>query len=82
MPSIPEEELSAVEFRQLMKRCPIERAKLAISLLDGSRRRITRLSAIRVQALEQLRAEGWTLQQIADELGVSRQQVHRLLKAV
>jgi len=38
------------------------------------------LAKMRADAIEELRQEGWSIGRIAKELGVSRQQVHRLAR--
>lgn len=55
------------------------RIQRASQLMEEHRRAISRLAIIRGNAIAELR-QGQSVQRIADQLGVTRQQVHRLLR--
>ena len=64
------------------------RAAIAASRLVGETRRIEHardavesIAADRQRRARELRDSGWTLQQIADLIGVSPQTIHKLVKA-
>jgi signal transduction histidine kinase len=59
---------------------PLTRMQMAASAMDDHRAAINRLAIMRGQALQELRASGRTAAELADDLGVTRQQVHRLLR--
>ncbi len=59
---------------------PLARAEAAATLMDQHRRAIADLAAVRAAALRELRDQGMSAINIAETLGISRQQVHRLLR--
>jgi DNA-directed RNA polymerase specialized sigma24 family protein len=59
---------------------PLARVQMASSSMDRHRVAIARLATIRGQALLELRARGHSAADLAGMLGVTRQQIHRLLR--
>lgn len=59
---------------------PLTRVQMASVAMDEHRRAMSRLATIRAQALLELRQQGNSAAEIARMLGISRQQVHRLLR--
>lgn len=69
------------EFQQLLSTPDLlARVQLASAAMDKHRVAMFRLANIRGQALLELRAQGRSAADLADQLGVTRQQVHRLLR--
>ena len=68
------------EHARLAKMTPLARAKAAAELMDEHRQAIADLAAIRAGALRELRDQGMSAINISEALGISRQQVHRLLR--
>jgi excisionase family DNA binding protein len=68
------------EHTRLAKMTPLARAEAAATLMDQHRRAIADLAAVRAAALRELRDQGMSAINIAEALGISRQQVHRLLR--
>jgi excisionase family DNA binding protein len=68
------------EHESLARLTPLARAKAAAGLMDNHRHAMAALAAVRAGALRELRDQGMSVLDIADALGVSRQQVHRLLR--
>ncbi|HTJ77227.1 MAG TPA: helix-turn-helix domain-containing protein [Acidimicrobiales bacterium] len=60
---------------------PLVRAQRAASMMHHHRVAMSRLAAVRAQALVELRQSGRSAAGLAEDLGVSRQQVHRLLRS-
>jgi len=58
---------------------PIERAKHAAHLMDRHRSAISQLAMLRSEALVEARSAGSSANDIAKQLMITRQQVHRLL---
>ena len=65
---------------RLAKLTPLARAKAAAQLMDEHRQAIADLAAVRAAALRELRDQGMSAAHISEALGISRQQVHRLLR--
>jgi len=59
---------------------PRDRALGAVTLMDDLRSQLELVSRVRTAAIMELRAEGLSVSSIAMELGISRQQVHKLLR--
>ncbi len=59
---------------------PLDRLKAAGKAIEEARTSMGTLAKMRADAIEELRQEGWSIGRIAKELGVSRQQVHRLAR--
>lgn len=59
---------------------PAMRAQMAASAIDEQRLWMTRLAMIRAHALLELVDGGATVTGLAEQLGISRQQVHRLIR--
>ncbi len=68
------------EHEKLAGMTPLARAKAAAALMDDHRQAIAQLAALRSVALRELRDQGMSALDIAEALGISRQQVHRLLR--
>lgn len=69
------------EFETLLKtEDPLERARMAASRIHEHRVAMSRLATIRAQALLELQRQGHTVVDVARILGITRQQVHRLLR--
>lgn len=68
------------EIAELMALAPLDRVRAASARMDLHRAAMARLGAVRGEALLALRAEGRSAIELAEELGVSRQQVHRLMR--
>jgi excisionase family DNA binding protein len=68
------------EHARLAKMTPLARAKAAADLMDEHRHAIADLAAVRAAALRELRDQGMSAINISEALGISRQQVHRLLR--
>lgn len=68
------------ELTSLAKMAPLARATEAAHLMDEHRNAISRLAAARAGALRELRDSGLSVINIAEALGISRQQVHRVLR--
>jgi hypothetical protein len=62
----------------LLELPPLERAEAAARLMDAYRSAISRIATLREQALVEARFDGVSAAAIAHELGITRQQVHRL----
>jgi DNA-directed RNA polymerase specialized sigma24 family protein len=58
----------------------VVRAQMASAAMDDHRRAMFRLAGVRGQALLELRRSGHSAAELARMLGVTRQQVHRLLR--
>lgn len=59
---------------------PLDRVRLATVYMDGHRAAIGRLATIRGETLRDLRASGYSALELAAQLGVTRQQIYRLLR--
>lgn len=59
---------------------PLLRCQMASGAIDRCRVRMTVLKNVRARALLELRQQGNTAIELAAMLGVTRQQVHRLLR--
>lgn len=59
---------------------PALRIQKASAAMDDHRRAMSRLATLRAQALLELRRNGHSAAEIARMLGVTRQQVHRILR--
>jgi DNA-binding MarR family transcriptional regulator len=68
------------ELRQLEQLDPATRAQMASSLLHRLGVLTSRVSITRARALAELRQGGKSAIEIAGILGVTRQQVHRILR--
>ena len=69
------------EFQRLLALPdPLLRVEKASAAMDDHRRAMSRLAVIRAQALLELRQNGQSAAELAGVLGVTRQQVHRLLR--
>jgi DNA-directed RNA polymerase specialized sigma24 family protein len=73
---VTDEELPA----ELLSLAPLERLKAAGAAIEQARASMGALAKVRADAIEELRQDGWSLGRIARELGISRQQVHRLIR--
>ncbi len=70
---------SELAVEALLELDPVERAKQAARLMDEHRAAISELAVIRSDALAEARRGGLSTADMAKRLGVTRQQVHRLL---
>lgn len=68
------------DLDRLAKLAPGARAKAAAALMDQHRHAMARLAAVRVAALKELQEQGVSAANIAQALGITRQQVHTLLR--
>jgi DNA-binding MarR family transcriptional regulator len=59
---------------------PLLRCQMASAAIDRYRARMSALRIVRARALMELRRQGHSAIQLAGMLGVTRQQVHRLLR--
>lgn len=59
---------------------PLLRCQMASAAIDRCRTRMGVLKIIRARALLELRAQGHSAIDLAGMLGVTRQQIHRLLR--
>ncbi len=64
---------------ELLDLDPVQRVQVCAELMDEHRDAISRLSEIRAQAVLEARSAGASSRELAEQLGVSRQQIHRLL---
>jgi DNA-directed RNA polymerase specialized sigma24 family protein len=68
------------DLARLRRLPPAERLKAAGAAIEEARASMGKLAQIRAEAIAELRSEGWSLGRIAKELGVTRQQIHRLMR--
>lgn len=73
--------MSPIDKEELGKLPPIERAVRAKEFMDQARDDMAVLSEIRAEALGELYQTGTSVADIAKQLGVSRQQINRTLRA-
>lgn len=59
---------------------PLLRCQMASAAIDRCRTKMSVLKIIRARALMELRGQGKSVVELAGLLGVTRQQVHRLLR--
>lgn len=57
---------------------PIERLRRLATIVEATDALEAKVRIYRSDAVRELRRRGWTLQRIADELGISHQRVHQL----
>lgn len=67
-------------YEELMELDPIERAQAAAHAMDFYRSATRMLAVVRRKAIRSLVDRGEPMTAIAEKLGISRQQVHRLLQ--
>lgn len=70
--------LTAASLRRLAKLLPADRSQAVMAMQDDHRRAIAELAAVRRGALHEMRAGGLSVAEIAAELGISRQEAHRI----
>lgn len=73
--------LVPMEIKEVLEvKDPLTRAQMAMAAMEERRRDMFRLANIRGHALIELRQQGHSAIELAKMLGVTRQQVHRLLR--
>jgi hypothetical protein len=79
-PSAELSEQAEADWVKLAKFSPLDRVFEASAMMDEARRRMGWLAHYRALAVAELRAAGIRVDRIAEQLRVSRQTVHRLLR--
>jgi DNA-directed RNA polymerase specialized sigma24 family protein len=70
----------SIDIGDLSKLPPAERVQAAEDAVARLRAEMSRLWEIRRDAIRELRAHGMSAAEIGEELGITRQNIHRMLR--